>query len=61
MSKLDTPTIQRAHPERARQISQDACRGQEWIQTPAALATTLALLAVIAAFLAIGAIGMVRP
>jgi len=61
MSKLDTPTIQRAHPERARQISQDACRGQDWIRTPAALSTSLALIVLGLIFIAIGMIGMVGP
>ena len=61
MSKLDTPTIQRANPERARQISESTGRGQDWIRTPAALGTTLALILLGLIFIAIGMIGMVRP
>lgn len=61
MSKLSTPTIERTRPERARQISQDACRGQDWIRTPAALGTSLALILLGLIFIAIGMIGMVRP
>lgn len=58
MSKLDIPTIQRANPERARQISESTGRGQDWIRTPAALGTTLALALLVGILLAIG---MVRP
>lgn len=58
MSKLDTPSIQRTHPERARQISQATGRDPDWIRMPPALATSLAL-ALLALILI--AIGMVRP
>lgn len=61
MTKLDTPTIQRAHPGRARQISNSTGRGQEWIRTPAALSTSLVLILLGLLFIAIGMIGMVRP
>ena len=62
MSRLDTPTIQRAHPERARQISESTGRGDEWIRTPASLGTGFALvtLAVLVLVLAT-VIGTVRP
>lgn len=61
MSKLDTPSIQRTHSERARQISQATGRDPEWIRTPAALSTSLALILLGLLFIAIGMIGMVRP
>lgn len=58
MTKLSTPTIERTRPERARQISQATGRDQEWIRTPAALGTTLALVVLVVILIAIG---MVRP
>lgn len=61
MSKLSMPTIERTRPERARQISQDACRGQEWIRTPTALGASLVLIVLGLIFIAIGMIGMVGP
>jgi len=61
MIKLNTPTIERKRPERARQISKDACRGQDWIRTATALGTSLALIVLGLIFIAIGMIGMVGP
>lgn len=62
MSKLDTPSIQRAHPERARQISDSTGRGDDWIRTPATAGATFALvmLAVLVLVLAT-VVGTVRP
>ncbi len=58
MADLNTPTIQRTRPDRARQISESTGRGEEWIRTPASFALVfLALLVLMASF----AIGMVRP
>lgn len=62
MSKIEIPTIERTRPERARQISQDACRGQDWIRTPPALGTTFALVVLAALVLVLATvIGTVRP
>lgn len=62
MSKLDTPTIQRAHPERARQISESTGRGEEWIRTPATAGTSFALVMLAMLVLVLATvIGTVRP
>ena len=62
MSKLSTPTIERTRPERARQISQDACRGQEWIRTPATAGAGFALVILAMLVLVLATvIGTVRP
>ena len=62
MSRLDTPTIERTDPARARQITDSTGRGDEWIRTPASLGTGFALvmLAVLVLVLAT-VIGTVRP
>ena len=59
---LDTPTIERTDPARARQITDSTGRGDEWIRTPATLGTSFALvmLAVLAIVLAT-VLGTVRP
>lgn len=59
--KLDTPSIERTRPERARQISDNSGRGQDWIRTPAALSTSLALIVLGLVLIAIGMLGMVQP
>lgn len=61
MSRLETPTIQRAHPERARQISESTGR-DEWIRTPATAGTGFALVILAMLVLVLAAvIGTVRP
>lgn len=61
MNRLDTPTIERADPARAREISESTGRG-EWIRTPVTFGAGFALviLAVLVLVLAT-VLGMVRP
>jgi hypothetical protein len=61
VSRLDTPTIERVSPERAREISESTGRG-EWIRTPvtAGAGFALVILAVLVLVLAT-VVGTVRP
>ena len=62
MIKLNTPTIQRAHPERARQISESTGRDNEWIRTPATAGAGFALVILAMLVLVLATvIGTVRP
>jgi len=61
MSHLDTPTIERVSPERARQISESTGRG-EWIRTPVTAGATFALVVLATVVLVVATvIGTVRP
>jgi hypothetical protein len=62
MSKLNTPTIERTHPERARQISDSTGRGDDWIRTPATAGATFALVMLAMLVLVLATVvGTVRP
>lgn len=62
MSNLNTPTIERTRPERARQIGESTGRGQDWIRTPATAGATFALVMLAMLVLVLATVlGMVRP
>lgn len=61
MSRLDTPTIERTQPERARQISESTGRS-EWVRTPVTAGATFALVVLAMVVLVVATvIGTVRP
>jgi len=61
VSHLDTPTIERANPERAHEISESTGRG-EWIRTPVTFGATFALVVLAMLVLVLATvIGTVRP